>query len=413
MSNQAAVVKADPVPTSEELKKRFGRDIFRDFDYEDPKFNDTFFDVLDEQLAHCPVARSNVGTGFWWVTRNEDVRRIGQDWKSFSNAKGYQPNRPADLPYLFPEESDPPIHTTWRNVLNPFLSPKACASYEARVRSDVNALIDRFIGTGECEFITEFGALLPGWAFFKNVMGVPLEDLQMLVDSVEWGTFAPTAEEKGKHFEVIFGYLSDLMKRRAKETPRGDMVDAIVKGVTYPDGTHSTFEENLSVMVDLTFGGIATTTYVMGSAIHYLATHPADREMLLQNPEMIPMAVEEFIRVFPPIVALGRTAMKDVEVAGTQIKEGDYVMMAYSAASRDPRVIDNAGTVDITRKNVVHSTFGVGPHRCIGSNLARVELVATLDEWLKRIPKFSQKEGTEPVYLTAFLRSMRKLQLVF
>ena len=185
--------KADKAPTSEELKARFGRDVFRDFDYDDPKFNDTFFEVLDEQLAHCPVARSNVGHGYWWVSRNEDVRRVAQDWKTFSNAKGYQPNRPPGLPYLFPEESDPPIHTAWRNALNPFLSPKACASYEKRVRADVNELIDRFIGRGECEFITEFGALLPGWAFFKNVMGVPLEDLQMLVDSVEWGTFAPTA----------------------------------------------------------------------------------------------------------------------------------------------------------------------------------------------------------------------------
>ena len=125
------------------------------------------------------------------------------------------------------------------------------------------------------------------------------------------------------------------------------------------------------------------------------------------------MAVEEFARVFPPIVGLGRTATKDVEVAGTHIKEGDYVMVAYSAASRDPRVVDNPGKVDLTRKNVVHSTFGVGPHRCIGSNLARVELTSMLDEWLKRIPKFSMKPGTQPVYITGFLRSMRKLELVF
>lgn len=403
----------EKVPTSDELKERFGRDIFRDFDYEDPKFNDTFFDVLDTQLAHCPVAKSNVGHGYWWVTRNADVRRVAQDWKTFSNAKGYQPNRPEGLPYLYPEESDPPIHTTWRNALNPFLSPKACVAYEPKIREDANELIDRFIDKGGCEFISEFGALLPGWAFFKNVIGVPLDDLQLLVDSVEWGTFAPTAEEKGKHFEVIFGYLSDYLKQRAKEPPRGDMVDAIVKGVVYPDGTRSTFEENLCVMVDLTFGGIATTTYVIGSAIHYLASHPEDRQLLLKNPDMIPMAIEEFARVFPPIVGLGRTCMKDTEVAGTQFKEGDFVMVAYSAASRDPRVIENPGKVDLTRKNVVHSTFGVGPHRCIGSNLARVELNVTLQEWLKRIPEFSVKPGTEPVYITAFLRSMRKLELVF
>lgn len=88
-------------------------------------------------------------------------------------------------------------------------------------------------------------------------------------------------------------------------------------------------------------------------------------------------------------------------------------MVAYSAASRDPRVIENPGKVNLKRTNVVHSAFGVGPHRCIGSNLARVELTSMLDEWLRRIPKFSVKPGTQPTYITGFLRSMRKLELVF
>ena len=128
---------------------------------------------------------------------------------------------------------------------------------------------------------------------------------------------------------------------------------------------------------------------------------------------MIPQAVEEFIRVFPPIVGLGRTCMKDAEIAGTPIKQGDFVMVVYSAASRDPRVVENPARVDITRKSIVHSTFGVGPHRCVGSNLARIQLKATLEEWLKRISEFSVKPGTSPIYSTAFMRSMHKLELVF
>ena len=99
--------------------------------------------------------------------------------------------------------------------------------------------------------------------------------------------------------------------------------------------------------------------------------------------------------------------------AGTPIKQGDFVMVVYSAASRDPRVVENPAKVDITRKNIVHSTFGVGPHRCVGSNLARMQLKATLEEWLQRIPEFSVKPGTSPVYSTAFMRSMHKLELVF
>jgi cytochrome P450 len=100
-------------------------------------------------------------------------------------------------------------------------------------------------------------------------------------------------------------------------------------------------------------------------------------------------------------------------VAGTEMKEGDFVMLTWGAASRDPRAMEEPEKIDIKRETILHSTFGVGPHRCIGSNLARLELTATIEEWLKRIPEFSVRPGTEPVYVTGFLRSMRKLELVW
>ena len=400
-------------PTPEQLKAKFGRDIFRDFDYDDPNFNKHFIETLDTQQQFCPVARSTVGTGYWWVTRNEDVRRIGQDYKTFSNAQGYQPNRPEGIPFLYPEECDPPRHTSWRDLLNPHLSPQVVATYESAIRADVNTLIDRFIDKGHCEFISEFGAILPGWAFFKNILGVPVEDLAFLVNGVEQGTFALPVSERAGHFAQVFDYLGKYMEKRSKEPSRGDMVDSILQGITYEDGTPSPWEHKLATLVDITFGGIATTTYVMGSVLHHLALHPADREALVDNPGMMPNAVEEFARVFPPIVGLARACTKDTEIAGTTVKEGDFVMLAYSASSRDPRVVENPHKIDITRESVLHSTFGVGPHRCIGSNLARLELRVTFEEWLRRIPSFALKAGTAPIYETAFLRSMRSLHLVW
>ena len=119
------------------------------------------------------------------------------------------------------------------------------------------------------------------------------------------------------------------------------------------------------------------------------------------------------LRVFPPVVALGRTCTRDVEVLGTQMKEGDFVLLGYGAASRDPRVVENPTKIDIGRDTVLHSAFGVGPHRCIGSNLARLELRATFEEWLKRIPDFGIKPGTQPSYETGILRTMKELHLVF
>lgn len=399
-------------PTKDQLIAKYGRDIFRDFDFDDPVFNEKVHDILDEFLEHCPVARSRKGTGYWMVSRNADVRRVGQDWKTFSSAQGYQPNRPKDLPYLMPEESDPPIHTAWREALNPHLSPKVVAAYDEPIRKDVNALIDRFIDRGSCEFISEFGGLLPGWAFFKNILGVPIDDLDKLVASVENGTFAPP-EERASHFSFIFKYLGDYLEARSKEPPRNDIVSTILKNVKYPDGSYAPREHQVSILVDITFGGIATTTYVMASAIHFLAENPRDKQALIDHPEFMDMAIEEFSRVFPPVVALGRTCTRDVDVAGTQMKEGDFVMLCYAASSRDPRVVERPTEVNIRRKSVLHSAFGVGPHRCIGSHLARIELKATLEEWLRRIPNYSVKAGTKPRYETGFLRSMRELHLVF
>jgi cytochrome P450 len=411
MSQEAKSAQPQDAKAAERIE-RYGRDVFHDFDIDDPRFNEHFFEVLDDMVAHCPVVRSNVGEGYWMVTRQEDVRRVGQDWKTFSSAKGYQPNRPEGLPYLYPEESDPPIHTAWRRTLNPYLSPKAVAPYEGTIRKDANTLIDRFIDKGECEFVSEFGAKLPGWAFFKNVLGVPIEDLDKLVAGVENGTFAPP-EERAGHFAGIFEYLGGYLDKRKDEPPRGDLVDVIAAGVEYEDGELAPWDHRVSILVDLTFGGIATTTYVMAGAIHYLATHPAQRQMLVDNPDLIPRAVEEFVRVFPPVVALGRTCTKDVELAGAEMKEGDFVLLGYAAASRDPRVVENAAEIDISREEVLHSAFGVGVHRCIGSNLARLELKCTFEEWLKRIPDFGIKPGTEPVFETGILRTMKDLHLVF
>ena len=404
-----------PAPTQadvEESIRKYGRDIYNDFDLDDPAFNDKHVQIIDDLVEKCPVAHSKVGAGYYVVSTNELVRQVGQNWRTFSAAGGYMPNRPDGVPFLYPEESDPPIHTAWRSKLNPFMAPDSIAPYEARIREDANALIDAFIDKGECDFITEFAAVLPGWAFFKNVLGVPVEDLDKLVDGVEMGTFSPDPEERGAKFGFVFQYLGDYLKQRSEEPPRGDMVDMIAAGVTYEDGTESEWADRVSILVDMTFGGIATTTYVMASAVNWLAENPEAKQLLIDEPDTyIPRAIEEFARVFAPVVALGRTCTQDVEIGGKQLKTGDFILMNYAGASRDPAVVEDPKTIDITRETVLHSAFGVGIHRCIGSNLARLELTATFEEWLRRVPEYRVVEP--PVYATGLLRSMRSLKLAF
>lgn len=259
--------------------------------------------------------------------------------------------------------------------------------------------------------MSEFGAKLPGWAFFKNILGVPVEDLDDLVDGVHRGSF-DVPERRAEHFGRVYAYLDNYLRQRAEGPPRGDVVDLIAQGVPYPDG-QSPWEDRVSVLLTLTFGGISTTTLVMACGMHHLATHPEDRERLLADPSLVPRAVEEFVRVFPAAVALGRRCTRDVEVAGRELHEGDWVMMLYGAASRDPEAVERAHEIDITREAVVHSAFGVGPHRCLGSNLARLELRCTFEEWLRRLPQFDVKNGTSPRFETGMIRSMKALELTF
>lgn len=407
--------KTNAAPTQadiDEAIQKYGRDIYNDFDLDDPAFNDQHFDIIDDLVAKCPVAHSKVGKGYYVVSNNELVKEVGQNWRTFSAASGYMPNRPEGVPFLYPEESDPPMHTSWRQSLNPFMGPRVVDEYEDTIRADANALIDAFIDRGECDFMSEFAAVLPGWAFFKNVLGVPVEDLDKLVDGVEQGTFSPDLEERGAKFGFVFEYLGAYLKKRSEEPPRGDMVDMIAAGVEYEDGTMSPWEDRVSVLVDMTFGGIATTTYVMASAINWLANNPKARQLLIDDPETyVPRAIEEFARVFAPVVALGRTCTRDVEIGGRQLTEGDFILMMYAGASRDPAVVDDPKNIDITRETVLHSAFGVGIHRCVGSNLARLELRATFEEWLKRVPEWRVVE--EPTYMTGQLRSIRTLKLAW
>lgn len=389
----------------------FGRDMFNDFDIDDPAFNEHFTDVLDEMVAKCPVAHSKVGEGYDVVNRYKDVRAIGQDWRTFSSAKGFMPNRPDGIPYLYPEECDPPYHTNWRRALNPYFSPKTVNEYEDNIRADARALIADFLDAGECELRRDFAGRLPGHAFFKNVMPIPVEDLPWMLDNMDAGIYGPR-DDRAAAFGRSFEYLGKWLKERQEAPPRGDVVDVIADGVD-KEGEPAPWEDRVSIVVDLVQGGIATTTYVMMGAIHHLATHPSDQAKLRANPELIPQAVEEFVRVFPPVVALGRYVTADAEIAGHQFTEGDFLLINYASAARDPDAVDDPTTIDIDRETVVHAAFGVGPHRCIGSNLARLELRVSLEELLAAMADIRMQEGAEPRYETGVLRTMVSLPLTF
>ncbi len=382
----------------------------RNFDVDDPLFATRFEDVLSHLVAKCPVAHSSVGPGYRVFNRYRDVRRCAMDWRTFSSADGWMLNPPAGNIAILPEDLDPPYHTEWRRVLNTFFTASAVAELEAPARAYAGELVERFATRGHCEFVADFAAQLPGLILFKHILPVPVAELPTLFTDIDIYSFGPM-EDRTAAFARVYTYLQGFLEIRAKEPPRGgDIVDVILAGVER-DGAPCSWDDKVHVVLDVVFAGLATTTHAIAGAIYALATDASIRAGLARDPARMHTAVEETVRLYAPVVAVGRSVRQDCEVAGEQLKAGDRVALNYAAASRDPEVCANPERFDIERQEVVHTAFGVGPHRCLGEHLARLEIRVAVEEFLKRIPDFELQAGTEPVYESGQLRTMKNLYL--
>ena len=384
---------------------RFGKK----FDIEDPAFAEQFEDVLEHLVRKCPVAHSEVGPGYHVFNRYKDVRRCAADWRTFSSADGWMLNPPEDNLPILPEDLDPPYHTAWRRVLNPFFNPDAVGRIEASARRYAGELVDRFALRGYCEYVAEFAAQLPGLVLFQHIMPVPVDDLPTLFQDIDIYSFGPVGE-RARAFGRVHAYIEQFLEARGKESARDDLVDVLLAGVEH-DGEPCSWEDKVHTTLDVVFGGLATTTHAISGAIYELATKPDARREVLRDTGCLATAVEETVRLHAPVVAVGRTARADVEVSGVEIKAGDRVALNFAAASRDPELCSNPRKFDVHREEIVHTAFGIGPHRCIGEHLARLEIRIAIEEFLKRIPDFKLEPGTQPQYESGQLRTMKNLRL--
>jgi len=200
------------------------------FDIDDPVFAERFEEVLDHLVAKCPVAHSSVGPGYHAFNRYRDVRRAAQDWRTFSSADGWMLNPPEGNIHILPEDLDPPYHTEWRRVLNPFFTAGAVVALESAARSYAGELIDRFVGRGHCEYVADFAAQLPGIILFRHILPVPVADLPVLFKDIDTYSFGPM-DERTPAFGRVYAYLQRFLEARAAEPPRGDLVDVILAGV--------------------------------------------------------------------------------------------------------------------------------------------------------------------------------------
>jgi cytochrome P450 len=329
------------------------------------------------------------GTPFWMMTRMEDIRAALQSPQIFSS-HAVVPTDP-NPPYSWiPEMLDPPIHTVWRQLLGPTFSPAAIAKLEPRVRQRFSEILDRIAGRGECDYVADVALLFPN-TIFMEIMGLPVADAGRFqaweTDILHTG--ATGNEVSLKAMGEVVEYFSDLVTERRAQ-PRHDLVSAAL-GYRI-DGQPPSDEDLLALCLLLFMAGLDTVAMQLSYSMLHLAIHAEDRNRLVADPSLWPTAIEEFLRYYS-FVTPGRKIMQETDFRGCPIHPGQMAYLPLVSANRDPAEFEGADEVRIDRTENRHIAFGAGPHRCLGSHLARQELRIGLTEWHARIPNYRLAEG--------------------
>jgi cytochrome P450 len=318
---------------------------------------------------------------------------------------------------LIPLQVDPPEHAKYRRILDPLFTPREMARREPGVTEVVNEAIDRFAGRGECDFHEEFAVPVP-CAVFLQLLGLPLDDLDQFL---EWkdGVIRPEGadgfdnrhEASAPVAQQIYDYFDRAIDDHIA-SPRDDVLSSLIDAKVDSEGRALSREEMLDICFLFLIAGLDTVTDSLDCFFVYLARHPDHRQQLIEQPDILPHAIEELLRWETPVPGVARVATQDVEIGGCPISKGERVNPLLGAANTDPAEFPDPEVVDFARSPNRHRAFGGGPHRCLGSHLARMELRVAMREFHRRIPDYEIKPGTQLTY-TAALRSVESLPLIF
>jgi cytochrome P450 len=359
-----------------------------------------------------PVFRS---PGAVVLTRLSDIEMALKHTELFSSVDAVDLG---NIRPLIPLQVDPPEHAKYRRILDPLFTPREMARREAGVTEVVNEAIDRFAGRGECDFHEEFAVPVP-CAVFLQLLGLPLEDLdQFLV----WkdGVIRPEGadgfdnrhEASAPVAEQIYEYFGRAIDDHIA-SPRDDVLSALIDAKVASEGGRAlSRDEMLDICFLFLIAGLDTVTDSLDCFFVYLARHPEHRHQLIEQPDILPHAIEELLRWETPVPGVARVATEDLEIGGCPISKGERINPLLGAANTDPAEFPDPEVVDFARTPNRHRAFGGGPHRCLGSHLARMELRVAMREFHRRIPDYEIKPGTELTY-TAALRSVESLPLTF
>ena len=382
-----------------------------DFDHFDPEWTNNPYAIWDELRQKCPVATSQrFEDGAYLPTSYADIYAIAYDTENFSSRRAVMREKklPLHLISAPPITSDPPEHTPARRLLLPPFSQGAVELMEPSIRESCRALLDELGERDQFDASMEYARHIPS-RVMAQMFGLDpsLSDTfhdwiyRILIEGINNPVATVTAIGEQN---VVFKELIALRT----EDPGDDLVSYLLKSEY--NGEPMTESHIIGTLRLLLIAGIDTTWSAIGSSIWHLATHPEDRRRLLAEPELMPTAIEEFLRAYSPSTHM-REVVNETTISGCTYKPLSQVLLSYPAANRDPAKFENPDTVIMDRADNQHAAFGLGRHRCLGAPLARLEIRIALEEWLKRYPAFEETAGQTTTWSSGTVRGPRTLPI--
>jgi cytochrome P450 len=382
-----------------------------DFSHLEPEWYDDPYPVQDDLRQRCPIAHTGRFGGGWLPTRYEDVAAIAYDTERFSSRAIIMSNfRPplelAPVGGSPPISSDPPFHHDARKLLLPAFTRNAVSRLEPATRAFCHSLIDKFGDRVDVDAATEYAQHIP-MRVISDMLGFPLEDgpqFREFIENTLEGVNLPP-DERIARVGKMFDYLLEQIRDHV-DNPRDDLTTYLLNAELY--GRKLDPFHVAGTMSLLLIAGIDTSWGAIGASLWHLAKSPEDRRRLTEKPELLPTAMEEFLRAFAP-VTMARLVKQDMHWRGVDMKAEDWILLSFPAANRDPAQFDRADEVVIDREVNKHAAFGLGIHRCLGSHLARMELRVALEVWLERIPEFTLRDPAGVSWAPGQVRGPRTL----
>ncbi len=389
------------------------QDFAVDWDHTDPTWVNNPYPIWEDLRQRCPVARTERYGGAWFPATHAGVSAVAKDTDRFTsrsvvigNGRPTDEDLPAPIGLAPPITSDPPFHQIARRLILPAFAPGVVNALEPQIRALCVALLDRF---GDDEVINAglgYANYIPP-SVIRQMLGFPEADTEKFLDIVHvvLENVDKPEEERLEEFLPINEYFLAQIDDHV-EHPRDDLTSYLLN--VELDGEKLSHELIGGVMVLILVAGIDTTWSAIGASLWHLAQHPEDLARLVSEPELMPVAIEEFLRFYAP-VTMARLVKEDMEFHGCSFKANDWVLLGFPAANRDPEAFVDADRFIIDRAVNRHAAFGLGIHRCAGSNLARLEMKVAIEEFIKRYPTFSLADPEAVTWAKGQVRGPRSL----